>query len=64
MAILFAREGANIAIVYYSEDVDAQKTKELCEKEGAKVILIKGDLKKKAFCNQVMTFCHAFLRSS
>jgi NAD(P)-dependent dehydrogenase (short-subunit alcohol dehydrogenase family) len=50
-AILFAREGANLALGYLDEDTDAEKTKELCEAEGAEVVLVKGDVGDKAFCD-------------
>ena len=53
-AVHFAREGADIAIVYYNEDKDADKTKELIEKEGQKCILIKGDLKDETFCKNAV----------
>jgi len=50
VAILFAREGADIAVVYLSEHDDAQQTKEMVEKEGRKCILIPGDVTDKEFC--------------
>lgn len=53
-AVHFAREGANVAIVYYNEDKDAEKTKELIEKEGQKCILISGDLKDESFCKEAV----------
>ncbi len=43
-ALLFAREGANVAIAYLCEHDDAIKTRELCESEGAEVLLSAGDL--------------------
>lgn len=49
-AVHFAREGADVAIIYYDEDKDAAKTKEMIEKEGRKCLLIKGDLKDETFC--------------
>ncbi len=57
VAVHFAREGANIAIVYLEEDKDAQKTKELVEKEGKKCLIIEGDLKKEKFCSEVVKKC-------
>ena len=48
VAVLFAREGANIAIGYLDEDTDARDTQKLCEDEGADVLLIKGDLGSKS----------------
>jgi NAD(P)-dependent dehydrogenase (short-subunit alcohol dehydrogenase family) len=50
VAVLFAREGADISIVYLSEHEDAAKTKELVENEGRKCILIPGDVSDKEFC--------------
>ncbi|MFD2287221.1 glucose 1-dehydrogenase [Pedobacter petrophilus] len=52
VAVHFAREGADIAIVYLDEDIDAEKTKELVEQEGRKCLLIKGDVKKSEFCKE------------
>ena len=48
-AVYFAREGANVAIAYLSEDQDAEKTKEMVEQEGQQCILLKGDLRDKTF---------------
>lgn len=53
-AILFAREGANISIVYYDENEDAEKTKKLVEEEGKKCLLIRGDIKDEEFCNKAV----------
>jgi NAD(P)-dependent dehydrogenase (short-subunit alcohol dehydrogenase family) len=50
VAALFAREGADIAILYLCEHDDAAKTRELVEKEGAQALAIAGDLGEKAFC--------------
>jgi NAD(P)-dependent dehydrogenase (short-subunit alcohol dehydrogenase family) len=49
VAVHFAREGADVAIIYKESDDDAGETKKLVEKEGRKCIVIKGDLTKKAF---------------
>ena len=49
VAVHFAREGADVAIIYKESDDDAGETKKLVEKEGRKCIDIKGDLTKKAF---------------
>src|SRR5690606_13724860 len=57
VAVHFAREGADIAIVYLEEDKNAQKTRELVEKEGKKCIIIEGDLKKEKFCSEVVKKC-------
>ena len=53
-AVLFAHEGANVAIAYLSEDEDAARTKELCEAEGAKAITLSGDLGVKSHCDEVV----------
>lgn len=57
VAVHFAREGANIAIVYLKEDEDAEKTKELVEAEGQKCLIIEGDLKENAFCKTIVEKC-------
>lgn len=58
VAVHFAREGANIAIVYLKEDKDALLTKELIEKEGQQCLLISGDLKEEKFCKNAIKKCH------
>ncbi|MEO6579926.1 MAG: SDR family oxidoreductase [Sphingomicrobium sp.] len=50
-AVLFAREGANIAILYLCEHEDADMTRKACEEEGARAITIPGDLGVKQFCD-------------
>jgi NAD(P)-dependent dehydrogenase (short-subunit alcohol dehydrogenase family) len=50
VAILFAREGADISIVYLNEHIDAEETKQMVEKEGRNCILISGDVSNKDFC--------------
>jgi len=54
VAALFAREGADIAIIYLCEHDDAAKAKTIVEQEGAKAITIAGDLGDKAFCDQAV----------
>ncbi len=49
-AVLFAREGANVAILYLCEHDDADFTRQQCENEGARAITIAGDLGVKDFC--------------
>jgi len=53
-AILFAREGAKVAIAYLSEDDDAAKTKELCEAEGGEAFTFSGDLGDKAVADDLV----------
>lgn len=50
VAIHFAREGADLAIVYLDEDKDAEETKTLVEKEGKKCLLLRGDVRDESFC--------------
>jgi len=50
VAVLFAREGADVAIAYLSEHDDAQRTRELVEAEGARCLLIPGDVKDARYC--------------
>ena len=54
VAALFAREGADVAIVYLCEHEDATKTREIVEQEGRRGILIAGDLGEKAFCDKAV----------
>jgi len=49
VAVHFAREGANIAIIYLEEEHDARKTKELVEKEGRNCLLFEGDVRDTDF---------------
>lgn len=53
-AVLFAREGARVAIVHLSNDEDAEETKRLVEAEGSEAIVFKGDVGDKAFCTQAV----------
>ncbi len=53
-AILFAKEGAKIAIVYLNEHEDANETKQLIEKYGGEALLIPGDLAQPSFCNEAV----------
>jgi NAD(P)-dependent dehydrogenase (short-subunit alcohol dehydrogenase family) len=50
VAVLYAREGADIAIVYLSEHEDAEETKSAVEAEGRKCLLFPGDVTDRKFC--------------
>lgn len=50
IAVAFAREGADIAIVYLQEHSDANETKRLVEQKGRKCFLIAGDVGDEKFC--------------
>jgi NAD(P)-dependent dehydrogenase (short-subunit alcohol dehydrogenase family) len=54
VSVLFAREGANVAIVYLEEDKDAADTMALVETEGASCLLIKGDVGSAKFCAEAV----------
>ena len=54
VAVLFAREGADVAIFYLNEHVDAEKTKRCIEAEGRRCLLMAGDVKDAALCREVV----------
>jgi NAD(P)-dependent dehydrogenase (short-subunit alcohol dehydrogenase family) len=54
VAVLFAREGADVAIVYLSSDEDAKETQRHVEAEGRRCLLLRGDVKDDAFCRQAV----------
>ncbi|MGV3570879.1 MAG: SDR family oxidoreductase [Ramlibacter sp.] len=54
VAVLYAREGADVAIVYLSSHEDAEETKRWVEKEGRKCLLIPGDVKDAKFCKEAV----------
>ena len=54
VAVLFAREGADVAIVYLNEHEDARETQRAVEAEGRRCLLISGDVKDSAFCRQAV----------
>jgi NAD(P)-dependent dehydrogenase (short-subunit alcohol dehydrogenase family) len=54
VAVLYAREGADVAIVYLNAHEDAQETKSYVEKEGRQCLLIAGDVKDSKFCREAV----------
>lgn len=54
VAVLFAREGADVAVVYLSEDADARATRRHVEKEGRRCLLVRGDVRDPAFCERAV----------
>src|ERR671936_3090072 len=50
VVIAFAKEGANISVVYLEEHKDAKETQRLVEEQGRKCILIPGDVGEEKFC--------------
>ena len=54
VAVLYAREGADVAIVYLSEHADAEETCRAVEAEGRRCITIAGDVRDAAFCRDAV----------
>lgn len=54
VAVAFAKEGANVAIVYLDEHEDAALTKAEVEKAGAKCLLLPGNIGDEVFCTNVV----------
>ncbi|MCW4462552.1 SDR family oxidoreductase [Sphingomonas sp. BT-65] len=54
VAALFAREGADIGILYLLEDKDAEDTKAIVEAEGGRAITIKADVGSKKMCDRAV----------
>src|SRR5437773_2392372 len=54
VAIAFAREGADVSIVYLDEHEDAKETQRLVEEKGRRCLLIAGDVGDESFCREVV----------
>jgi NAD(P)-dependent dehydrogenase (short-subunit alcohol dehydrogenase family) len=54
VAVLFAREGADVAVVYLHEHKDAKETARAVEKEGRRCLLIAGDVGDSEFCEEAV----------
>ena len=55
VAVLFAREGADVCIVYLPEEQrDADETREAVEREGRRALLIPGDVRDSGFCREAV----------
>jgi NAD(P)-dependent dehydrogenase (short-subunit alcohol dehydrogenase family) len=50
VAIAFAKEGADVAIVYLNEDQDAAETRRLVEQQGGRCLTLAGDIGDESFC--------------
>lgn len=57
VAVHFAREGADVAIVFLKETNDAKATKNMVEKEGRRCLLIKTDLRLSSNCIKSVNKC-------
>jgi NAD(P)-dependent dehydrogenase (short-subunit alcohol dehydrogenase family) len=55
VARLFAREGANVSIVYLDEHDDAHETAKLLDQEGGRCLLFSGDVSDEGFCRRTVT---------
>jgi NAD(P)-dependent dehydrogenase (short-subunit alcohol dehydrogenase family) len=54
VAILYAKEGADVAIMYLSEQQDAEETKRMVEAEGKRCLTLAGDVGDEKFCQQAV----------
>lgn len=54
VAIAFAREGADVAVLYLNEHKDAEETKRLVEQEGRRCLTIAGDVGQERFCQEAV----------
>lgn len=54
VAVAYAKEGADVAVVYLSNDDDARVTREHVEAAGRRCLLVKGDVKDEAFCREAV----------
>lgn len=54
VAVLYAREGADVAIVYLNSHEDAQETRRHVQNEGRQCLLIAGDVKDSSFCRKAV----------
>lgn len=54
VAVLFAREGCDVAVLHLAEPEDAETTRAAVEEEGRRCIVIAGDVKKTAFCEKAV----------
>jgi NAD(P)-dependent dehydrogenase (short-subunit alcohol dehydrogenase family) len=54
VAVLYAREGADVAVAYLNEHEDAEETRRAVEKEGRRCIVMSGDVADPAFCQEAV----------
>ena len=54
VAVAFAREGADVAILYRDEHKDARDTADMVAREGRRAVLLAGDIGKESFCRQAV----------
>ena len=56
-SVAFAKEGADLCIMYYNEHEDAQITKSWIEAQGRRCILCAGDVRDEEFCKNSIDYC-------
>ncbi|WP_213524914.1 SDR family oxidoreductase [Paenibacillus sp. J31TS4] len=54
IAVAFAKEGADVVIVYLNEHADAEETKQAVEQTGRRCLAIAGDIGSEPFCQQIV----------
>ncbi|TCP19750.1 NAD(P)-dependent dehydrogenase (short-subunit alcohol dehydrogenase family) [Scopulibacillus darangshiensis] len=54
VAYAFAKEGADVSVIYYEAESDAKQTKTLIEKAGGRCLTIRGDVGNEAFCQKAI----------
>lgn len=54
VSVLFAREGADVAIAYLNEQEDAEETRRAVEEEGRRCLLLQGDVREPEFCSEAV----------
>lgn len=54
VAVAFAKEGADVAVGYLSEDSEAQRTTELVEEAGRRAVAIRGDVAEREVCRELV----------
>jgi NAD(P)-dependent dehydrogenase (short-subunit alcohol dehydrogenase family) len=54
VAVLFAREGCDVAVAYHASTGDAEETRRCVEAEGRRCLLLQGDVKDSAWCESAV----------
>ncbi|HLL12346.1 MAG TPA: SDR family oxidoreductase [Rubrivivax sp.] len=54
VAVLFAREGADVAVAFHTSTEDAEETRRAVEAEGRRCLLLQGDVKNDAYCREAV----------
>lgn len=54
ISVIYAKEGADVVVVYLNEHEDAKTTQQMVEKQGRRCLLISGDLTQISFCQEVV----------